>query len=143
MEINSSTFVSDPQLVKLLREQASSISCGHDQILFNEGQTPAGLYILHNGLVTLSRGREFNIALHTTACSLLDLPSLICGERHVFTAIARSGATLSFVHRDSFHTLLRADPTLHARVLQILAAEVEFTRQAILQQYGWNAEYAA
>jgi CRP-like cAMP-binding protein len=59
------------------------------------------------------------------------LPGLIGNEPYTLTAIASKGARLSLVPRDKFNTLMRSDPHLSLKMLQVLAAEVRSARQAL------------
>jgi CRP-like cAMP-binding protein len=65
------------------------------------------------------------------AGSLLGLPGLIGNEPYTLTAIARNGARLSFISRDEVTSLMRTDPLLALKMLQVLAAEVRSARHAL------------
>ena len=54
MKLDPSAFLADPQLILALASKATEISCGTDQVLFRQGDAPAGLYILNKGAVTLT-----------------------------------------------------------------------------------------
>jgi CRP-like cAMP-binding protein len=137
MKLDPSAFVADPKLIEALGRRAIELSCGADSVLFRQGDAPAGLYILHQGEVTLTmtspRG-ETILSTEAAAGSLLGLPGLVGNEPYTLTATARSGAKLGFVARDDFTALMEADPLISLKVLQVLAAEVRSARQAILQR---------
>jgi CRP-like cAMP-binding protein len=63
--------------------------------------------------------------------SLLGLPGLIGNMSYTLTAIGHKDAELSYVTRDDFITLIRTNPHLSLKVLEVLAAEVRSARQAI------------
>jgi CRP-like cAMP-binding protein len=67
------------------------------------------------------------------AGSLLGLPGLIGNQPYTLTAIARKNAEISFITRDDFTGIMRSDPPLSLKVLQVLAAEVRSARHAIFQ----------
>ena len=143
MQFDPSAFVSDPELVQVFVRQSTALSCDLDRVLFRQGESPTGLYILHEGtahLYSRSLGGKFTICLQTTAGSLLGLPSLFGGLPHPFTATARRGARLSFIGKDDFFALVRSDQPLHLKVMHTLAAEQEFARRAILDQLCVGAE---
>jgi CRP-like cAMP-binding protein len=77
---------------------------------------------------------ESVISLQTTAGSILGLPALIGNEPYTLTAIAHSGAQLSFVSRDDYAALMQANPLLPLKVLRVLAAEVHSARNAMLHR---------
>ena len=78
-----------------------------------------------------SSAGEQLMSIQAHAGSLLGLPGLIGNEPYTLTAIARNGARLSFVPRDEFTSLMRTDPLLSLKMLQVLAAEVRSARQAL------------
>jgi CRP-like cAMP-binding protein len=134
MNLDPSAFVADPDLVQALKERSASIPCDADRVLFRQGDAPAGLYILHRGEATLSMkswAGESVMTVQTTAGSLLGLPGIIGNQPFTLTAIARSGAQVSFITRDEFTALMQSDPLLSLKVLQVLAAEVRSVRQAM------------
>jgi CRP-like cAMP-binding protein len=135
--LDSTAFVTYPQLVLAFLKLADVLPCEPDRVLFREGEVPTGLYILHEGAATLSTnsfGGEFAISLQTTAGSLLGLPSVLGRERHQMTAIAHSGARLSYISSDDFASLIQSDPHLSRKILEVLAEEVQFTRRAIFNE---------
>ncbi len=137
MNLDASAFVADPILILALGRRAIELSCGADSVLFRQGHTPAGLYILHKGEVTLtmtSAAGEVILSAQAAAGSLLGLPGLVGNEPYTLTATALSGAKLGFVTRDDFIALMESDPLISFKVLQVLAAEVRSARQAILQR---------
>ena len=137
MKLDPTAFVADPKLIEALSRRAIELSCGADSILFRQGDAAAGLYILHQGEVTLTMATPAGEAVLSTEAapnSLLGLPGLIGKASYTLTATARSGAKLGFVTRDDFTSLMESDPLMGLMVLQVLAAEVRAARQAILQR---------
>lgn len=137
MNLDPSAFVADSALIESLVSMSTPISCNDDQVLFRQGDPPAGLYILKSGAATLSMrspaGKEI-ISSRAKAGSLLGLPGLIGNEPYTLTAIAHDGAQVAFLARDAFNALMSTDPMLAFKVLQVLAAEVRTARSAILEQ---------
>jgi CRP-like cAMP-binding protein len=81
-----------------------------------------------------TRAGESVFSLQTTAGSILGLPALIANEPYSLTAVARSGAQLSFVSRENYVSLMQSNPTLPLKVLRVLAAEVHSARNAMLHR---------
>ena len=134
MKLDPSAFVADPELIQALEKHSTPISCETDRVLFNQGDQPKGLYILHQGETTLtmaSPAGEQLMSIQAHAGSLLGLPGLIGNEPYTLTAIARNGARLSFVPRGEFTSLMSADPMLSLKMLQVLAAELRSARQVL------------
>ena len=134
MKLDPFAFVADPELIQALKKRSTAIACDADRVLFNQGDHPKGLYILDQGETTLTmaspRGEQL-MSIQVPAGSLLGLPGLIGNEPYTLTAIARNGARLSFVPRDEFTSLMRADPLLALKMLQVMAAEVSSARRAL------------
>ena len=134
VKLDSSAFVADPELIQALEKHSTAISCDADRVLFNQGDHPQGLYILDQGETTISMASsagEQLMSIQAHAGSLLGLPGLIGNEPYTLTAIARNGSRLSFVPRDEFTSLMRADPLLALKMLQVIAAELRSARQAL------------
>jgi CRP-like cAMP-binding protein len=134
VKLDPSAFVADPELIQALEKHSTAISCDADRVLFNQGDHPQGLYILDQGETTLSMASpagEQLMSIQAHAGSLLGLPGLLGDEPYTLTAIARNGARLSFVPRDEFTSLMRADPPLALKMLQVLAAELRSARRAL------------
>lgn len=137
MKLDPSAFVADPQLIQALGKRAVEVSCETNSVLFRQGDAAAGLYILHQGEVTLtldSPGGKAILSTQAAPGSLLGLPGLIGNEPYTLTATVRGDAKLSFVTRDDFTALMESQPLLAFKVLQVLAAEVRSAREAILQR---------
>ena len=54
MKLDPSAFVADPELIKALEKRSTSISCEQDRVLFTQGDSPQGLYIIDQGETTLT-----------------------------------------------------------------------------------------
>jgi CRP-like cAMP-binding protein len=134
MNLDSSAFVADQELIQALRERARPLDCDQDRILFLQGDGPVGLYILHRGEVTMTMespsGDEI-ATLKSDPGSLLGLPGLVGNCPYSMSAYAKAGAEISFVSRDDFSALMLSDPKLAFMILRVLANEVRSARMAI------------
>lgn len=134
MKLDSSAFIADRELIEALEKLSAPIVCEEDRILFKQGESPNGLFILRAGSATLtmqSPAGDEVMCVSTSAGSLLGLPGLIGNEPYTLTAKAVQGAELSFVTREEFSRLMLTEPSLSLRVLRVLAAEVRTARKAI------------
>jgi CRP-like cAMP-binding protein len=137
VNLDPTAFLGDPELIQALEKQSTPILCDEDRVLFRQGDASTGLYILHNGEATLTMrtwAGESVFSLQTTAGSILGLPALIANEPYTLTAVARSGAQLSFISREIYASLMQSNPTLPLKVLRVLAAEVHSARNAMLHR---------
>jgi CRP-like cAMP-binding protein len=149
MQLDSSAFVADPEFIHTLQLLGTSVPCDQDRVIFRQGDTPAGVYILLKGAASLSTELvsqhsvatdRFVITVETSAGAVLGLPGVLGSAENSVTAIVHSGAQLGFIARDDFASAMKADPLLSLKVLQALAKEVGCARQAALQQLYVTAE---
>ncbi|MGA2850278.1 MAG: cyclic nucleotide-binding domain-containing protein [Terracidiphilus sp.] len=137
LKLDASTFVADPDLIQALKKSSVPVFCAESRVLFLQGDPSVGLYILDSGVVTLTMNSENAVpivSVRVAPASLLGLPALVGNQPYTLTAIAQSGARLSFITREDFNALMQNDPLMALKVLQVLAAEVRSARNAILQR---------
>ncbi len=134
LKVKTTAFVANRRLIEALERCSRPILCGDDCILFRQGDTPRGIYLLRRGEATLtmmSNKGEVLLQLRATAGSLLGLPGVIGHEPYTLTARVRRSSEVSFISKAAFDELLRSDPQLSLGVCEVLAAEVRSARQAI------------
>lgn len=134
MKLDSSAFVADRELIEALETRSKPILCKEDRILFAQGESPTGLYILRDGGARLSMtSATGDMIMSIPVCpgSLLGVPALIGNQPYSLTAKALKGAELSFVSREDFSLLMLNEPQLSLSILRVLAAEVRAARFAI------------
>jgi CRP-like cAMP-binding protein len=128
----STAFVADHELIEALQQRARSVDLGSNRILFRQGDAPIGVFILTKGTVRLTRrleGKEV-LTARVGAGSLLGVPAVIEAKPYSLTAEATKGAELSLLTAEYFVHLMHTEPELSFRLLQVLAAEVRFAREA-------------
>lgn len=131
---DSSSFIADPDLIRALAAQSTPVVCDSDKVLFHQDDAPIGVYILHQGAVSLTMCAHDGQTIFSISAqpgSLLGLPGVISDEPYSLTAVALSGANLGFVNRDAIFALMKSEPLLSLKMLQLLAAEVRTARQAL------------
>lgn len=134
VNLDSSAFVADDQLVQALRARAVPLDCSEDPWLFRQGDEPDGLYILHSGDAIMQMDSPLGeklLELHLAPGSLLGLPGLIGNRAYSMSARAGNGAEVSFLSRDEFAKVMLSEPMLAMSILRVLAAEVHTARTAI------------
>ncbi|HUN83487.1 MAG TPA: Crp/Fnr family transcriptional regulator [Terracidiphilus sp.] len=134
MKLDSSAFVADPELIRALEARSTPIQCEEDQVLFKQGDPPAGVYVLRAGDARLSmispRG-DVLMSMPVTKGAVMGLPALVGNQPYSLSASACKGAELAFVSREEFSLMMLNEPTLSMCVLRVLAAEVRTARYAI------------
>jgi CRP-like cAMP-binding protein len=130
-----SAFVADSDLIRNLELRSIEVACYTERLLFSQDDAAAGLYILLEGSATLSMhsfdGRPI-FSVEALPGSLLGAPALISEQPYSLTAIAHAGAKVGFVARSDFFALMKDQPLLSMKILNVLAAEVRTARQALL-----------
>jgi CRP/FNR family transcriptional regulator, cyclic AMP receptor protein len=134
VQVDSSAFLADPELIQALDERSTPLICETDRLLFRQDAPADGAYILHEGEVRLTMnscdGRTI-FSLQATRGSLLGLPALVSEHPYSLSAIACAGAQVSFVSRADFFAIIDARPELSLKMLKVLAAEVRTARMAL------------
>jgi CRP/FNR family transcriptional regulator len=134
VQLDPSAFLADPQLIHALDARSTPVPCESDHVLFRQGEPAAGLYILHEGVATVSMispdGHSL-FAVQARPGSLLGLPGLVSGQPYSLSATAGAGSRVSFVSRNDFTAVMHTDPLLSLKILQVLAAEVRSARKAL------------
>lgn len=134
MKLDPSAFVADSELIQALQGCAVPVACEEDRMLFNQGDMPAGLYILRSGGATLTMTSPLGGVVMCTSAqpdSLLGLPALIGKRPYTLSAMVLKGSDVYFVTREDFSELMLTQPSLSLMVLRVLAAEVRTARSAI------------
>jgi CRP-like cAMP-binding protein len=134
LKLDPSAFVADKELLIALEEKSTRVACDRDRILFRQGETPFGLYILRSGSVTLrmtSHNGDPLLSIAVPPGALLGLPGFVGNQPYSLTAEAAKGAELGLVSREDFSAIMLANPALSLKVLSVLAAEVRSARAAL------------
>ena len=103
-------------------------------MLFRQDEPSVGIFILHDGTVTLSMMSDDGHSLFAVQAkpgSILGLPGVISNQPYTLSAIARAGAQVGFVSNAVLAALMHSDPALSLKMLEVLAAEVRSARKAI------------
>ena len=102
-------------------------------ILFNEGDAPRGIYLVHSGSIELlMRACNGNWRRIRSASpgEILGLESVVSRRLHDATARAITSCELGFIERESFLRVLDESPAIWFSVLRLLSQ-------------GVNASYAS
>jgi CRP-like cAMP-binding protein len=134
-QLDPAAFVADPGLIRALQAHSTSVPCQSERPLFRQGEPAVGLFIVHEGVVTLSMMSQNGhslIAAQARPGSLLGLPGVISNQPYTLSAAAGAGAVVGFISRDDLTSLMHGDPALSLKMLAVLAAEVRSARKALL-----------
>ncbi len=129
-----SAFVADPDLLRILETRSAVVACETGKVLFRQDEPPSGVYLVLEGVATLTMNSYDNrtiFSIQALPGSLLGLPALISDQPYSLTAAAGAGATVRFVSRGDFFALMDSDPLLSLKMLKVLAAEVRTARRAL------------
>lgn len=124
----------EPDLISALCKHAFPLHCREDRELFHQGYDPIGLFILKSGEAILQLVDANGVLVARASVppgSLLGLPALVADTPYSLSAIAKAGAQVAVVTRNTFSALMLSEPLLAMMILRVLAAEVRSTRVAI------------
>ena len=96
-------------------------------ILFNEGDAPRGIYLIHSGVMELlmrARNGDWKRMRTVAAGGILGLESVVSLRPHDFTARALAPCDLGFIEKESFLRLLDDSPAIWFSVLRLLSQGV-------------------
>ncbi len=134
VQLDPNAFVADPNLIRVLGERATAVPCRSDGVLFRQDEPSTGVFILHDGVVTLSMMSQDGHSLFAVQAkpgSILGLPGAISNQPYTLSATARAGAKVSFVSNADLAASMHSDPALSLKMLEVLAAEVRSARRAL------------
>jgi CRP/FNR family cyclic AMP-dependent transcriptional regulator len=97
-------------------------------VLFNEGDPPRGIYLIHSGTIELlMRARKGNWRQVRSASpgEILGLESVVSRRAHDATARAITSCDLGFIERESFLRVLDESPEIWFSVLRLLSKGVD------------------
>ena len=123
-----------PELQKLL-SIASRKSVRAPAVLFQQGDSPVGVYMVVSGKVRLTiRNPETQAITFDRPAqpgSLLGLPAVFGDRPYSMTAEVLADAEVAYVDRPRFLAMMHEDNLLCMRCLQLLSDEVRIARGAI------------
>jgi CRP/FNR family transcriptional regulator len=134
VQLDANAFVAAPELLRVLAAHSSAVPCPSDGVLFRQDEPSLGVFIVHDGTITLSmisgNGHSL-VAVQAKPGSVLGLPGAVSNQPYTLSATARAGAKISFISNADLSALMHSDPALSLKMLEVLAAEVRAARKAI------------
>ena len=116
------TDLTDTEL-SFLSERAVPRKYAPGELLFNEGDPCAGLFVIENGNVRIFKssasGREQVLAIDGPGSSVAELP-VFDGGKYPASAAAVNELNVLFVSRQDFHSMCLVHPQVALKVLRIV-----------------------
>lgn len=110
-----------------LAEHAIPRNYAAGEVVFSEGQTCTGLYIVESGHLRIfkssSSGREQVLSMDGPGSSVAELP-VFDGKNYPASASAIDEVTLLFLSREDFQALCLAHPQVALKVLRVVGARL-------------------
>src|SRR5450631_942408 len=94
------SFTSDERLTQALLGPSLSIQCDEGRILFSQGETPKGIYLLKSGeaaLMMQAASGQIVLCQRALPGSILGLPAVIGNVPYTMSALVRKDSSLGFV----------------------------------------------
>jgi CRP-like cAMP-binding protein len=112
---------------------ASPLSRPRNTVLFQQGDSPVGVYVVRKGTVRMSvKAGDSEVLMRVAhAGSVLGLPGVLGNKPYSLTAITVQPTELGFVPADTLVQAIRTNPVLGLQVLQLLSEDVRAARGAI------------
>lgn len=132
--MNENCFVADVRLFLALEARSTTHECRDSRTLFEQGESPQGLFLICDGdasLVMLSPDNTVIAGFKAGLGSVLGLPAVVGKVPYSLTATIHEDSTVKFVRSVDFEDILRESPSLYPAVLNLLACEVRSARAAI------------
>jgi CRP-like cAMP-binding protein len=105
-------------------------------LLFSEGSSPDGVYIIRSGDVALEGAAGGKIKVRTaSAGEMLGLNAVISAGIHATSAVATTACETGFIERDEFCRLVDSSPAIWFCVLRQLSQDVSSSYDVIRQRY--------
>jgi CRP/FNR family transcriptional regulator len=118
--------LSETELAFLARH-AVQRRCSAGEIVFNEGEPCAGLYVVESGSVRIFKssasGREHVLSIDGPGSSIAEIP-VFDGGNYPASAAAVDDATLLFVSKQDFNALCLAHPEVALKVLRVVGGRL-------------------
>jgi len=95
--------------------------------LFDEGEQPRGVYLVHSGAIELffrARNGTLKRVRSTSVGEILGLGSIVSRRPHEYTARAVTASELGFIDKESFLQMLDDSPAIWFSVLRLLSQDV-------------------
>ena len=117
-----------PKVMRSIDEASHHSIVPNGALLFVEGQTPRGIYIVCSGkvkLCTTSKDGRVLILKQAEAGEVLGLSAAISGTNYEMTAETATPCQLNFIGRQDFMNLLQTDPEVGVRAALWLSREFQ------------------
>ena len=113
--------------LNFLAQRAVSRRFGAGEIIFNEGEACAGMYVVDEGQVRIykssANGREQVLSIDGPGSSVAELP-VFDGGSYPASVAAVDDATLLFISKQDFQSLCLAHPQVALKVLRVVGARL-------------------
>ncbi len=113
--------------------------CNHykkGQIIFHQGMRPAGIFCMNSGKVKLSKtggeGKEQIVRLARLG-DILGYRSLLSNENYSLTAYALEDASICFIPKSTFFTVLAQDANLSMQLMKLLSTDLKHAEEKITE----------
>jgi CRP-like cAMP-binding protein len=96
-------------------------------ILFDEGEQPRGIYIVHSGAIELlfrTRNGELKRVCSGAVGEILGLGSVVSCRPHEYTARAATTCDMGFIDKELFLQVLDKSPAIWFSVLRLLSQDL-------------------
>jgi len=124
--------LTDNEVRSALVKHGEKVSMPKGAVLFEQGKTAEGMYLIVSGSVQTNIGGGVNhVPRVAESGSLLGVPATINGVAYSISAIVKEDAELVRVSRPQLLELMRSNPAVALSIIDLLSCEVREMRLEI------------
>ncbi len=122
------------QQISLLNEYTNIQNLSKSEIVFKEGQSPEGLYIIQKGKIKIYRtgneGKEQIVRLSNVG-DIVGYRALIGHDDYASGAAALEESVVCFIPKDIVVQVMDGNLVIYERIIQLLADDLKYAEQKI------------
>lgn len=122
-----------------LAAHKSKVTYKKGQVLFYQGTIPMGIFCVHSGKVKVTRDgpdEKEQILSIAKENDFLGYRSLLSEDHYSVMATVSEEATICFIPKNDFLTVLKSNPLFMAKVLKLVCGELGIVEQKLSQFIG-------
>lgn len=115
---------------QILQEKYVCKKVGKGEVIFREGEYPAGLIALSSGIVKVFKegvGGRDQIVRMAHPVSFIGYRALFAEEQHKATAVAIDDSVVCVINKESLYKVMAMNPSLTMSIIKSFATELGFT----------------
>lgn len=134
---NDSVLCSHPEALKMIDDAKVTCRYSKDQVIFQEGSLPLGLFSIQSGLVKLEvnseNGSSHTVRMHGPG-DMLGYRSLFANEKYHANAIAVEDSVLCYIPKNDILRVCSAYPQVGLNIMEHLSKDLRLAEEKWVDQ---------